>query len=179
MNTYEEVYQKLKEKYTDAEIAEGFMIPASMTDEEKKISDEAFRKIRFELLNKRTEKQRVVSEVIRLRIKIRKYLAEEIYIEDFNFGAILSEYISLIGRTKKEFSEDIDVHYSRLSRILNDKEDPNLSLIYRLEQHADELIPAVSWWKLMIRKQEFLITSDQAQRDVEKQHVKNILKASA
>ena len=93
MNHYEEVYGKLKEKYTDEEIAEGFMIPETLTEEEQKISDEEFRKIRFRLLNNRTEKQRLMSEITRLRISIKVYLEQEIYDPSFSFGQKLEEYI--------------------------------------------------------------------------------------
>ena len=79
MNHYEEVYGKLREKYTDEEIAESFMIPETLTEEEQKVSDEEFRKIRFRLLNNRTEKQRLISEITRLRISMKVYLEQEIY----------------------------------------------------------------------------------------------------
>lgn len=179
MNHYEEVYRKLKEKYTDEEIAEGFMIPQTMTEEEQKISDEEFRKIRFRLLNNRTEKQRLMSEITRLRISIKTYLEQEIYDPSFSFGQMLEEYIGLLKISKKEFSKDIDIHYTKLSRILNEREEPNVSFIYRLESHSDELIPAIYWWKLMIRKQEYLIESDADKRRIEGLRVKNKLKISA
>ena len=179
MNHYEEVYKKLKTKYTDEEIAESFMIPATLTDKEQKVSDEEFKKIRFHLLNNRTEKQRLMSEITRLRISIKIYLEQEIYSPVFSFGKILEEYISLIKKTKKEFSKDIDIHYTKLSRIINEREEPNVSLIYRLESHSDELIPAIYWWKLMIRKQENLIKSDRDRKRMEGRRVKNKLRCSA
>jgi hypothetical protein len=179
MNHYEEVYEKLKDKYTDKEIAEGFMIPQTMTKEELEISNEEFRQIRFRLLNNRTEKQRLMSEITRLRISIKIYLEQEIYSPLYNFGKILEEYISLLKINKKRFSEDIDIHYTKLSRILNEREEPNVSFIYRLESHSDELIPAIYWWKLMIRKQEYLIDSDRDTRKIEGLRVKNKLKVSA
>lgn len=179
MNHYEEVYGKLREKYTDEEIAESFMIPETLTEEEQKISDEEFRKIRFRLLNNRTEKQRLMSEITRLRISMKVYLEQEIYSPLFSFGKILEEYISLLKISKKEFSVDIDIHYTKLSRIINEREESNVSFIYRLESHSDELIPAIYWWKLMIRKQEYLIEEDKDKRIIEGLRVKNKLKISA
>lgn len=178
MNHYEEIYEKLRKQYTDEEIAEGFMIPATLTEEEQKITDEEFRKIRFQLLNNRTEKQRLMSEVTRLRISIKVYLEQEIYSPLFNFGKVLENYIALFKISKKQFSEDIDIHYTKLSRILNEKEEPNIGFIYRLESHSDELIPATYWWKLMIRKQEYLIEQDTDKKRIESLKVKNKLKAS-
>lgn len=177
MDHYEEVYQKLREQYTDEEIAEGFMIPATLTKEEQKISDEEFKRIRFELLNNRTEKQRLMSEITRLRISIKNYLEQEIYSPSFSFGKILEAYIALFKISKKQFSEEIDIHYTKLSRILNEKEAPNIGFIYRLESHSDDLIPALSWWKLMIRKQAFVIEQDTEKKRVEGLKVKSKLKA--
>ena len=179
MNHYEEVYEKLREKYTDKEIAEGFMIPETLTEEEQKISDEEFRKVRFRLLNNRTEQQRLMSEVTRLRISIKVYLEQEIYSPLFSFGQVLGKYIELLKISKKQFSKDIDIHYTKLSRILNEKEEPNIGFIYRLENHSAELIPAVDWWKLTIRKQEYLIAENSDKKRIEGLKVKNKLKATA
>jgi len=179
MNNYDEVYKKLREIYTDEEIAEGYMIPATLTEEEKKVSDEEFRKIRFQLLNNRTEKQRVLSEVIRLRIKINSYLEEEIYSPLFDFGNILGEYIKILKRSRKEFASDIDIHYTKLSRIVNNREEPNVSLIYRLANHSDDLIPATYWWRLMTRKQEYLLVENLELKEKEGKRVKNKLKSVA
>lgn len=178
MNSYDEIYQELRKTYTVEEIAESYMIPATLTAEEQKISDEEFRKIRFELLNNRTEKQRILSEVTRLRIKIDAYLEENIYTSSFNFGAILGEYIDIIKKSRKDFGADIDVHPTKLSRIINNKEEPNIGLIYRLAEHSDGLIPAVYWWKLTMRKQEYLLTTDTELMRTESKKVKNKLVAT-
>ena len=178
MNNYEEVYKKLKEKYTDEEIAESFMIPATLTEEEQKASDEELKKMRFHLLKNRTEKQGLMSEITRLRINIKTYLEQETYSPSFGFGKILEEYIGLLKRSKKEFSEDIDMDYTKLCRIINEKEEPDISLIYRLESHSDELIPALYWWKLMVRKQEHMIESDRDKKRTEGLRVKNKLRCS-
>lgn len=179
MNHYEEFYKQLKKKYTDEEIAEGFMIPDTLTEEEQAFSDQAFRQMRFELLNNRTEQEHLISEVTRLRISIKKYLEEDIYSPLFSFGQVLGKYIALLKVSKKQFSEDVAIHYTKLSRILNEKEEPNIGFIYRLECHSDELIPAVDWWHLTIRKQEHLIKIDDERKRIERLKVKNNLKATA
>jgi plasmid maintenance system antidote protein VapI len=179
MNNYEEIYKKLREIYTDEEIAEGYMIPETLTKEEQKISDEEFRKLRFALLNNRTEKQRILSEVTRLRIQIKQYLEEEIYSPLFDFGKILEEYITILKRSRKEFAEDIDIHYTKLSRIINSREEPNISLIYRLVRHSSDLIPVTYWWKLMTRKQEDQLLKDVDLMEKEGKRVKNKLELAS
>jgi len=176
MNNYEEIYQKLRETYSDEEIAEGFMIPETLTDEEAQLEAVAFRKMRFEMLSNRTDEQRMLSEVTRLRIKINEYLKEGVFLENQSFGKILDEYIRILNRSRKVFAEEIDLHYTKLSRIINGKEVPSISLIYRLEQHTAELIPAIYWWKLLTRQQEQAIQVDKEQRKIEQKRVKNQLR---
>ena len=47
------------------------------------------------------------------------------------------------------------------------KYEPNIEFVYRLEKHSGELIPALIWWKLIIRKQEFEIKQDKKTRKKE------------
>ena len=57
--TYEEIYKKLRKEYTDAEIAEGYLIPPDLTEEEEKKIQEEIRELRFKQLRERTEEQRI------------------------------------------------------------------------------------------------------------------------
>ena len=96
-----------------------------------------------------------------------------------SFDAVLLNFV-IIGESvsRREMAEDLAIHYTKLSRILNDKEEPNVELSYRLEKHAGYLIKALTWWKVMILKQEFIISKDEDTRNQEQQKVKNFLKAS-
>lgn len=174
--SYEEIFKKLQEKYTIEEIAESMMIPAELTEEEEKESTEALRQLRLKLHRERTEAERIRYDTLRLRFQIEDYLKEKEFSPEKSFGKYLETYIHAIRKTKKAFSEDIDVHYTRLSRILHDKEEPNLALMYRLEKHSGQLIPALLWWKLMIKKQEHQIRKDKDTRAAEGKKVKNALK---
>ncbi len=176
---YEEVFNKLREKYSDEEIAESYLIPMNVSDKEKKEVSEELKKLRFELLRKKSEQEKILSDVMRLRILINNYLEKQPYSENHTFGKYLQEYIRIARKSKRGFAEDIGVHHTRLSRIINNKEEPNIGFIYRLEQHSDKLIPAVLWWKLMIKKQEHFINKDKLTREIESKKVKNILKQPA
>ncbi|MEM9897578.1 MAG: hypothetical protein AAF789_14550, partial [Bacteroidota bacterium] len=68
-------------------------------------------------------------------------------------------------RTKKRLSEELSVHYTKLSRVINNREAPNIDFIYRLEEHSGRLVPALVWWKLMIKKQEYEIAKDKSARN--------------
>jgi plasmid maintenance system antidote protein VapI len=179
MKKYEKIYKELRKKYTDEEIADSMLIPADLTEEERKKADEEIREFRFRLLRERTEEQRIFSDLMRLRFQLENYIKEEKYSEDKSFGRQLEEYARILKRTKKELSEDLDIHYTRLSRIINGKEEPNIELAYRLEQHSGKLISAIIWWRLIIKKQEYEIRQDKETRDKEASRVKNAVKIRA
>ena len=54
----------------------------------------------------------------------------------------MKEYIRVVKKTRREIADDLAIHYTKLSRIINDKEEPNIELSYRLEKHSGNLISA-------------------------------------
>ncbi|MGH1334889.1 MAG: hypothetical protein ACRBFS_02100 [Aureispira sp.] len=70
-------------------------------------------------------------------------MKKDIYISEKSFEKHLEEYVHILKRTKKKLSEDLDIHYTRLSRIINDREEPNIELTYRLEVHSGNLVPFI------------------------------------
>lgn len=79
-------------------------------------------------------------------------------------------------KKRKAFAKELEVHYTKLSHLLNDKETPNLDFLYRLEIHSDKLISALLWWKLIAKKTEQEIkenseTRSEAEKKVEKKLV--------
>jgi len=179
MGKYEKIYQKLRKTLTDEEIADSMLIPPDLTPAEKKKADEELKAFRFKLLNTMTEEQRIYSDLLRLRYQIENYLEEEYFDESKSFGKQLSEYVRILNRTKKKVSEDLNVHYTRFSRIINDREEANVEFVYRLEKHSGELIPALIWWKLITKRQEYEIKQDKKTRKKEASKVKNAIKYRA
>lgn len=178
MKKYEKIYQELQKKYTDEEIADAMLIPADLTAEEKKKADEELRAFRFKLLHEMTEEQRIYSDLLRFRYQMESYIKQEKFTQEKSFGKQLEEYARILKRTKKKLSEDLNIHSTRLSRIINDREEPNVELTYRLEKHSANLIPALVWWKLITKKQEFSISQDTKTRKKEAAMVTNAIKFS-
>jgi len=112
---------------------------------------------------------------MRLKILMEDYIRQEPFTEEKSFGKYLEEYARILKTTKKKLSEDLAVHYTRLSRIINDHEDPNIELVYRLEKHSGKLISALKWWKLVVKKQEYEIKIDDETREREGAKVKNAM----
>ena len=175
---YEKIYQELRKKYTDEEIAESMLIPADLTKEEREEADREMRALRMEKLRSMTEEDRILSDVMRLRFQMEDYVKKGKFSFEKTFGKYLEEYIRILKKARREIAEDLSIHYTKLSRIINDKEEPNVELSYRLEKHSGNLIKAITWWKLIIKKQEFIISADDKTKSIEQNKVKNYLKAS-
>lgn len=172
MDKNEKIYQRLKEQYSDEEIADAMMIPGDLSAAEKKEADQELRAFRFKILAETTEEQRLYSDLLRFRYLLEEYIDNGDYDESINFGSQLEEYIRILKKTKKRVAEDLDVHYTKLSRVINNREAPNIAFMYRLEEHSGRLVPALVWWKLLIKKQEFEIARDEATREIEAAKVK-------
>jgi len=174
---YEKIYKKLKEKYSDKEIVDSMLIPQDLTEKESEELSKEMKAIRMQKLSETTEEDIILADVMRLRFQIEHYIKKESFSFEKTFGKYLGEYIRIIKKSRREIAEDLSIHYTKLSRIINDKEEPNIELSYRLEKHSAELIKAKSWWKLMIKKHEFIISQDQETRIKEQKKVKNSLRA--
>ena len=177
MKKHEKIYKKLREQYSENEIAESLMIPEDLTSEERKNLAAEMKAIRFQKLKETTEEEQILSDVMRLRFQIENYIQNQEFSFDKTFGKHLEEYIRIVKKSRKEIAEDLSIHYTKLSRIVNDKEEPNVHLFYRLEKYTANLINADLWWKLMIKKQEFMLHRDDDTRNKEHNKVKNPLRA--
>ena len=174
---YEEIYQKLKQKYTDEEIADAVLLPADLTEKEKQALGEEMKEIRLQQWHEMTEEDRILADVMRLRFQIEAYISKSEFSFQKTFGKYLAAYIRILNKPKRALAADLSIHYTKLSRIINDKEEPNVEFTYRLEKHSGYLIPAKLWWNLIIKKQEFVISQDEETRKAEQQKVKNALRA--
>jgi len=179
MNKYEKIYKELRKKYSDEEISNSMLIPKDLSPSETKQANEELLSFRFKLLYKQTEEKRIYSDLLRFKYLMEDYIKDQYFDEEKSFGSHLEEYVRILKRTKKRLSEDLDIHYTRLSRIINNREEPNIELMYRLEMHSANLIPALYWWKLVTKKQEHVIKQDKKTRKKEASKVKNAIKFRA
>lgn len=173
---YEKIYQELRKKYTDEEITDAMLIPADLTEKEKKKLAKEMKEFRMQQLRETTKEDQILSDVMRLRFQMEDYVNKQNFSFNKTFGKYLEEYLRIIKKSRKEIAEDLSIHYTKLSLFINDKEEPNIELSYRLEKHSGNLIKAELWWKLMLKKQEFIISKDEKTRKIEQQKVKNPLR---
>lgn len=166
---------KKPEEMTPEELVKYYVFPHGLSEEEKKEAEREMRDIRMRLLHEMTETQRLYGDLIRFRLEVEQYIQEGQYTPEHSFGSYLKEYIRLIKKQQKSFADDIRLHPTKLSRILNDREDPNIPLMYRLEKHSGRKIPALLWWKILMKKIEHEIDEDIALREEEEAKVDNEL----
>lgn len=174
-NNTENVYRKLREQYTDEEIADSVLFNEELSAKEQREVDEEFRKIRLERLSSMTAKDKLVGDMVQMKILIKKYFRQESYDERYSFANQLKVYIKLTNRSNKEIAENLDIHPTKLSRIINGRDNPNIELMYRLEKHSDGQLPAYYWWRLHARELEYQIRTDLEKKLNEASKVTNYL----
>jgi len=171
----EERYKKLKKQYTDQEIADSFFIPADLTEEERKAADEEMWAFRKKQLQSRTPQQKIYAGLLQICYQTKAYIESSLLDDEQSVATYLREYLRVTGKNQKQLSEDLSIHKTRLSRILNERERLTLALAYRLERHSGDLIPAIYWWKLAQKEIEQDIQNNPDAKLKEAKLVKNIV----
>jgi len=179
MTKYEKIYQHLREEFSDEEIAAGYVFPDDLDQKEKEEIEEEFKELRLKSLRERTEEQRLLSALMRMKLLMSDYFERSDFEAEFSFSKQLEQYIRILGRSHKAFAAEIDLHPTKLSRLLNDRENPNVELVYRLEIHCRNMIPAIYWWKLYAKRIEADVRTDHEKRKIESEKVRNQLRFRA
>lgn len=179
MSKQEKIYKEIQKEFSGEEIVERYVFADELSKEEREEVEKEFRQIRLKSLKERTEGQRILSELMRMKLLIRDYLERFEYEEEYSFSSQLKQYVQIINRTHKEFANEVNLHPTKLSRLLNEREAPNIELMYRLEKHCGEVIPAIYWWKLYSKKLEEEIRNDTEKRKEEREKVTNNLRFRA
>lgn len=175
MENNQEIYKKLREQYSDEELAESIMIPEELNEEEEKQVREEFIKWRLKKRQEMSGQEKILSGLLSIKYQIKSYVDSSEFNDDKRLSSFLHKYLEVVNRNQKTLAEEIDIHPSRLNRIIKGKEKIGKSIAYRLEIHSGELIPAIYWWRLMQKEVEQEILTEEKERAVEKKHVKKIV----
>lgn len=179
MKKSEKIYKELRKKYTDEEIVEGFVFNEDLDPEEQKKVEEEFRKIRMEMLKNMSESDILAANLTKIKLRIRNYFKRDKFEEEFSFSNQLKEYIEITKRSNKEIAKNLNIHQTKLSRIINGRENPNVDLMYRLEEHSGGELPAFYWWRLFSKELEHKIRTDLEKKLEEAKKVKDSLRFRA
>ena len=162
----------MSQKYTDEEIAESFILPLNLTEKEQKEMHDAMRDLRKNQRAAMTEQERMYSALMQLKYQMMNSTEHE-YDAENSFSNYLTRYIAIVNRTHKEMASEIGISTRALNELLANIKEPDQGVFFRLENHSGGLIPALLWWKLAIRKQEYEIIKDKQKRKEEYAKVKN------
>jgi len=179
MKKREEVYKDLKKKYSDEEIADSFLFSVELEGDEQQQAKEEFLKLRFEHLNAMSEEELVSAKLFAFKLNLLEYFKQDKFDGEFSFAKQLKKYIQISNRSNKDIAENLDIHKTKLSRIVNGKESPNIDLMYRLEEHSGKEIPAFYWWRVYSRELEYSIRTDYLKKKEEADRVENPLKMAS
>lgn len=148
-----------------------------LTDKEKSQADEELLRFRKGRLGAYTEKEELLARLMQLKYKIEDFvsspLEENKMTGEVGFGSFLAQYIKVLNRKQEDFAFEIDIHPTKLSRIINSRDEPKPKLFYRLEIHSGHTISAVTWWKSFIKLKEKKLAEDVDSQRKEATHVRN------
>jgi len=147
-------------KYSNKELALAQVPPHELSNEEKKQADKQIWEIRKKRLQEMDSDKVSTAELMRLKLKMDKYIASSNYDEQYTFSYFLNEYINSLKQNKQEFSKEISLHNTQLSRLLHNKEEPNKNIFIRLEIHSNKSIPALIWFRVFEKQRELELIND-------------------
>lgn len=180
MKKSEKIYNRLSEQLSDEEIVDGYLFnDDNLSEEEQRVVDKELRELRLKRLQEMTDSQKLFGQLMKIKYRMQDYFESSKYDQQFSFSNQLKEYSSIINRTNKDFAKDLGLHHTKLSRILNGKENPNIELLYRLDEHSNGELPAHYWWRLHAKELEHKILTDLDKRIEESKKVTNPLTVRA
>lgn len=165
----------INKKYSPDEQVDSFVFRSKRT--QKQIDNDAneLNVLRKQIKSEMTESQILFARLNQLRFQIEDYAKSDKYNQNYSFAYFLRKYIKLNYKIQKHFAKDIKLSDSTLSSILNKGRPPGKKIVIRLELHSNNVISAISWYKLWEKEKEYELQNDEKIRIIEKKHVLNKL----
>ena len=157
MKTHKETYRTLRSKLTVEELASHYVV-----SQEGDIP--SVRSLRLADVQQMTESEKLQASILQLKYSIEEYLEQEDFEDSFSFVSCLARYVELPQMSLPRLAKAIDVPEKDIKDLLAGNAAPSVELMYRLEQHSKQTIPAQSWWQLYARALAYYIRDDQTER---------------
>lgn len=163
-----------KKKYTNKELAEAHVFPSELSPVERRKENNKFSKLRIQQIKNMTEEERLYSRIMQLKYIMEDYVKSENYDNIHTFSYFLNRYLNVLNINKTIFSKEISLQNSQLSRLLHNP-DPQLNdkIAVRLEIHSNNIIPAIFWYRIYEKQNEWQLINDRKIRLEESKNVKN------
>lgn len=144
-------YESLSKQYDDDELAESFVFPSQLEGEEKEAAHTEFLKLRMELLKNMTSEEIMFGELTRMKLLQNDYFKSDSYDTGMSFTAQLKDYMRITRKSQAELCTDIGIEKTKLSKLVNGKIRPNAELMFRLEKHSQNTVPALNWYRVYLK----------------------------
>jgi plasmid maintenance system antidote protein VapI len=154
------------------DLAGSMLLPKRLTAKQKEKADRDLAEHRLKRSESLTPEQKKTYQLARLKIKLENHIRKGQYDPALHFGYFLDQYLQIMGKKKKDFASEINIHQTQLSSILKNRRDPGETMMIRLEIHSGNTIPAIDWFKLQELEKEYQIRTDSGLRDRERKHVR-------
>ena len=135
-------------KYTSRELAEAHILSSGKSAREEKQADKEFSAFRGTRLAVMSPKEQLYSRIMQIKFSMEDYISSNSYNSNYTFGHFLNEYIHTLRKGKTDFSKEISIHPTQLSRLISNRDEPKERIFVRLEIHSHNAIPAVTWYRI-------------------------------
>jgi transcriptional regulator with XRE-family HTH domain len=163
--------KKILTELTHEEIADAYVLPVSLNNEEQKSSNHELTLARTKRRNEMSDGKKLYNSLLLLKARLEDYVNNSTYKPDFTFGYFLQEYLQLQNKKQNEFAKEINVNSTVLNQYIHEHRVPNENIFVRFEIHSGELIKAVDLLRLVDKEKEYQISHDLDLRKREAQHV--------
>lgn len=166
---------KISEKYSKKELVDSFVFRNKLTENERKEIKHDIAGARAKLKSKSTKDNSLRFKLLQLKYQMEDYINKP-FDEDHTFGYFLKSYVDILDMKRIEFAKDISINETYLSQLINRHRSPSEEIIIRLELHSQNLINALTWFKLFEKEKENEIDMNKSIREKEKKFVKKTVK---
>ena len=163
--------KKILSELPPEEIADAYVLPTSLTNEEQRSANHELALARAKRRNEMSDNKRLYNSLLLLKARLEDYVNNSTYKADFTFGYFLQEYLQLQNKKQNEFAKEINVNSTVLNQYIHEHRVPNENIFIRFEIHSGELIKAVDLLRLVDKEKEYQISHDLDLRKREAQHV--------
>lgn len=138
--------------YTAEDIAQSFVLPVKLTPKQQKLAADELAKQRAKTQSAMSEKTRLSLELLQLKFRLEDYISSNEFDKKKTFGSFFKIYLKVVKKKEKEFAQEIKVHETTISQLVNDHRNPKDAILIKLEIHSNHNIPVDYWFKLVEKK---------------------------
>jgi plasmid maintenance system antidote protein VapI len=163
--------KKIMKEMEPEEIVKSFLLPVKLTKKQRLEADIQLAEARKKYREVATKKDYLKANLLQLRFQLQDYVKSEQYDPNKKFGEFLKAYLLITNKKSNEFANEISIHETLVSQLINNHREPNEEILVRLEIHSNNNIPAHYWFMLVQKERINQLKTDKELRKKEKKFV--------